>query len=91
MTYGQHLTTEASHDIVKRIVETVAIVAGAAAPATAPLVEVFPILEHVPEWLAGWKREARRIQRQSTKMYNGFLADVAERMVCMTFLVVNCS
>lgn len=44
-------------------------------PGAAPLVDAFPILKYVPELLAGWKTEARRIRRVLTDQGLGILDD----------------
>lgn len=45
------------------------------------LVEIFPIMKHLPSWMAKWKREGLEHFTKDTKMFEGFLSDVEERVV----------
>jgi cytochrome P450 len=46
-------------------------------PGTAPPVEVFPILKYLPEFLAGWKKQARSLRQNQLSFYHMML-DVAK-------------
>lgn len=83
VTYGQHLVTRASHETVRRIGDFGHAMTNAAAPANSAWLELFPFLQHVPAWFpgAGWKRNARALQREYSEMFQQFLEDVRVRMV----------
>lgn len=52
------------------------------------LVEIFPIMKHLPSWMARWKREGLEWFAKDTKMFEGFLLDVEKRMA--SFLIYLC-
>lgn len=45
------------------------------------LVEIFPIMKHLPTWMAKWKREGLEWHRRDTEMFEGFYDNVARSMV----------
>ena len=87
VAYGQHLVSESSYQIVQRIKDFVHVVSTAAAPATAPLVEILPILNWLPAWLAAWKREGQIGGSKFNAMYEEFLDDARSRMVSSSSLL----
>nr|F1SY62.1 RecName: Full=Cytochrome P450 monooxygenase 58 [Postia placenta Mad-698-R]BAK09406.1 cytochrome P450 [Postia placenta] len=44
------------------------------------LVEIFPIMKHLPTWMAKWKREGLEWHRRDTEMFEGFYDNVARFM-----------
>ena len=47
----------------------------------ASLVDIFPILLHLPDWCAPWKRDGKRRFQGYTQMFEGYLEDVRRKMV----------
>jgi len=45
----------------------------------ANLVEIFPVMNHLPMWIAKWKREGSEWFAKDTKMFKSFLSDVKEQ------------
>ncbi|PSR77911.1 hypothetical protein PHLCEN_2v7653 [Hermanssonia centrifuga] len=44
------------------------------------LVDIFPVMLYLPEWLAQWKREGRQLHEKYSAMLEGLLLDVRSRM-----------
>ncbi|KAF9458686.1 cytochrome P450 [Collybia nuda] len=44
------------------------------------LVEIFPVMNHLPTWMAKWKREGLEWFRKDTELFKGFLSDVRKRI-----------
>ncbi|KAJ3558414.1 hypothetical protein NM688_g942 [Phlebia brevispora] len=80
--YGEHLSGKEAYSKVERNIETVHVVTVAVAPATAPYVEFFPVLQYLPKWFpgAGWKRQAFEHQHKITSMYKELLNDVRAKV-----------
>lgn len=47
---------------------------------TMPPVDLFPILQYVPERFASWKRQGKEIRRLHETLYDRLLTDVEDRM-----------
>jgi len=45
------------------------------------LVEIFPILEYVPSWMAKWKRDAIHYCKEDTKFFEELMATVQKSIV----------
>jgi len=45
------------------------------------LVEIFPIMKRLPNWLAKWKREGEEWHRKDTEMFEGFMNGVSEKII----------
>ena len=82
VTYGQHLVSKSSYAIVRHANVFTSTVATAAAPGTAPLVEMFPILNRLPEAFSSWKRKARLQQEEFSSLCQKFLDETKMKMVC---------
>lgn len=50
----------------------------------ASLVDFFPVLKHVPTWMAKWKREGLAWHEAESEIFKGFNAGVAAIMVKFT-------
>ena len=82
LTYGEHLETESSHETIKRVNEFLVTSTNAAAPSAAFLVEFFPALNNLPEWVATWKRTFGKLEVKFTSMWEELLEGVRVKMVC---------
>lgn len=45
------------------------------------LVDTFPAMRHIPEWMAKWKREGMQHHRDDTVMFESFLSDIENKLV----------
>lgn len=45
------------------------------------MVDLFPLMNHLPLWMANWKKEALDWHARETRRFEGFLKDVESRMV----------
>ena len=78
--YGWLPIDNSADALVTRINELMHRVVLACLPG-AYLVEIFPAMLHLPEWMARWKREGRAWFRKDTAMFEGFMEDVRGKMV----------
>ncbi|KAJ3558855.1 hypothetical protein NM688_g681 [Phlebia brevispora] len=77
--YGWLSIDKSSDPIVQRINDVMHRIVRACLPG-AHLVEFFPSMLYLPEWMAKWKREARSWFRKDTVMFEGLLHDVKTKM-----------
>ena len=76
------LPIDASADaFVKRIEQLMDRITYACLPGSY-LVEFFPWMMRLPEWIAGWKREGLKWFREDTKLLESLMDNVERRMVC---------
>ncbi|PSR77908.1 hypothetical protein PHLCEN_2v7650 [Hermanssonia centrifuga] len=68
-------------DQVARDINEVAKSLSNAGAVGAYLVDIFPAMLYLPEWLARWKREGRQLHEKYSAMLEGFLLDVQNRLV----------
>ena len=47
------------------------------------MVEIIPLLDYFPAWIARWKRTASAWHKEKTAMFNKFNDDVKARQVCV--------
>lgn len=78
--YGWDPIEPEDDPLVERVNALTHRVVRAALPG-AYLVEVFPIMKYLPSWMAKWKREGLEWFMKDSRLFEGFLADVEERMV----------
>ena len=78
--YGWPPITPADKPIVERIHAHTARVASAVVPGRY-LVDIFPAMKHLPNWLAKWKREGLAWHARESQMFEGFNQGVRERVV----------
>ncbi len=45
------------------------------------LVDIFPIMKHLPAWMAGWKRRGMAWHERISTAFEAFNADIADKMV----------
>jgi len=45
------------------------------------LVEIFPVMKHLPTWMAPWKKWGLEWYKKDTEMFQGFYDGVAKAMV----------
>ena len=45
------------------------------------LVEIFPVMKHLPTWMAPWKKWGLEWYKKDTEMFQGFYDGVAKTMV----------
>jgi len=76
--YGWPRITQSNEHIVTRIHAHTARIAGAVVPG-AFLVELIPVLKHLPSWLFKSKREGLEWHERETKMFEEFNAEVEEK------------
>lgn len=79
--YGWLSIDKSSDPFVDRINKLMHRLVYAALPGSF-LVEIFPSMLYLPEWMAKWKREGRRWFEKDTKMFEDLLTDVQNKMVC---------
>ncbi|KAJ7081460.1 cytochrome P450 [Mycena crocata] len=77
--YGGEPMLNKNDPIVKQINDCMHRLTGAAVPG-AFLVDVFPIMKNIPEWVAKWKRDAINWYHTDSKMFNGWLDRVRKDM-----------
>ena len=80
--YGQHLVSKSSHAIVTHTNTFVDTVTRAASLGTAQVVEMFPVLNSLPEAFSPWKRTARLQQEEFSALNEKFLDETKIKMVC---------
>ena len=78
--YGWLPIDESVDALVERINKFLGRITLACTPG-AYLVEIFSAMQHLPDWMARWKREGRMWFKEDTKMFEGFMDDVRVRMV----------
>ena len=50
------------------------------------LVDLFPIMNYLPSWMAPWKREALEWNQSQSNLFEESEADILKRMVCYAVL-----
>ena len=55
----------------------------------ASLVDFFPVMKHLPAWMAKWKREAEGYYRADSAMFEKLYSEAEERLVRLLFLYFN--
>lgn len=50
------------------------------------MVDIFPVMNYLPAWMAKWKSDALEWHERETKMFEGFYEDVEEKMVGLLFV-----
>lgn len=80
--YGWLSIDKSSDPFVDRINKLMHRLVYAALPGSF-LVEIFPSMLYLPEWMAKWKREGRRWFEKDTKMFEDLLTDVQNKMVSL--------
>lgn len=78
--YGWSLDEAGDASLLQRMHNHAKTTTGAAIPG-AYLVDLIPVLNYLPSWLASWKRWGLRWHDEETKLFEGFVAGVASRMV----------
>ena len=51
------------------------------------LVDIFPLLNFLPSWIAPWKRQGKALHDRLTVGFEKYISGVAEKLVC---LLVQC-
>ncbi|KAE9389979.1 cytochrome P450 [Gymnopus androsaceus JB14] len=78
--YGWDLIQKSDDPFITRINDLAHRLVRAALPG-AYLVEIFPMMLHLPNWMAKWKREGLEWHRKDTEMFEGFIDKVKTEMV----------
>jgi hypothetical protein len=52
------------------------------------LVDIFPVMKHLPESIAPWKKEGMEWHRKDTVMFQEFMDEVKSQVVCKTLFFV---
>ena len=81
LLYGQRLQSEFAHRTVDNINAFTHTVTMAAAPATLPWIDVFPILDRLPNWMVPEKRRGLLLKRQFTDLHEDTLNSVRRKVV----------
>jgi hypothetical protein len=55
----------------------------------AALVENFPLLQYLPSWLAGWKKEAKISAKTYSELFENLFGDVKQRVVIIQLFLVE--
>ena len=79
--YGWPRVTTVDKPIVERVHAHLLRLTNAALPGRY-LVDAFPMLRHLPTWLAKWKRDGLEWHARETEMFEEFNEGVRGRMVC---------
>ena len=89
IVYDWHPDDPRTTSVVERIYQMAHRLAYAAIPGNY-LVEMFPIMLHLPDWLAGWKRDGRAWFKKDSEMYIELLKGVQDKMVrfSMTWCII---
>jgi hypothetical protein len=66
--------------LVERVIRHGLELSNASSPG-ASLVDIMPILKYLPACIAPWKHKGQQWYEQQTKMFEGFKAEVAEKIV----------
>lgn len=78
--YGWLSADKSADPFIDRIYQFMDRLTHAALPGSY-LVEIFPSMLYLPDWMAKWKREGCRWFRKDTQVFEGLLADVQNNMV----------
>ncbi|KAE9397734.1 cytochrome P450 [Gymnopus androsaceus JB14] len=70
--YGWDPIQKSDDPLITRINDLMHRLVRAALPG-AFLVEIFPMMLHLPDWMAKWKREGSEWHRKDTEMFEGFI------------------
>lgn len=81
--YDWHPDDPRTDTVVERIYNMAHRMAYAAIPGNY-LVEMFPIMLRLPEWLAGWKREGRAWFKRDSEMFTELMKGVEAKLVCLS-------
>ncbi|PSS37905.1 hypothetical protein PHLCEN_2v247 [Hermanssonia centrifuga] len=81
--YGWTVLDSTADDLIQRINDIPQRIGGpiTSRPA-AGMVQFFPWMLYLPEWLAKWKRRCRELHESDTKMLESFLDDFEKKPVC---------
>ena len=79
-TYGWPRITEEHVALARQIHALARRLASACVPG-ASMVDLFPVLNYLPVWMAKWKRDALEWHERESKMFEGFYTDVNKKMV----------
>ncbi|KAF7790517.1 hypothetical protein EIP86_001473 [Pleurotus ostreatoroseus] len=79
IVYDWHPDDPRTTSVVERIYQMAHRLAYAAIPGNY-LVEMFPIMLHLPDWLAGWKRDGRAWFKKDSEMFIELLKGVQDKM-----------
>ncbi|KAJ3859432.1 cytochrome P450 [Lentinula novae-zelandiae] len=78
-TYGWLRSTKEHAPLVKRIHAHTARLANSCIPGSS-MVDIFPIINNIPGWMAKWKRDALAWHQHESEMFESFNADVEQRI-----------
>lgn len=78
--YGWLSGDKSSDPFIDRIYPFMERLTHAAMPGSY-LVEIFPSMIYLPEWMAKWKREGRKWFKKDTQAFERLLSDVQNKMV----------
>lgn len=87
--YGFPSIKSKDDPLVERVTALVHRLVRAALPG-AYLVDTFPVMRHLPEWMAKWKREGLQHHRDDTEMFEGFLTDVEDNLASIPIYRLFC-
>lgn len=87
IVYGTASTNRSLDDILERIFEVVHDISNAAGK-DRHLVELFPSMLLLPDWLATWKRDGAASYRKYSALFEGFYEDARDSMVCFIPLIM---
>lgn len=85
ITYNWSSVNPNTSMIVQRIYNLAHRMAYAGIPGNF-LVEIFPIMLYLPDWMAKWKREGRAWFKKDTDMFIELMNGAKDEMVCASFL-----
>ena len=71
--------------VIERVYDIAHRQASAAIPGNY-LVEIFPSMIHLPEWLAKWKREGRAWFKKDSEMFVGMMKNVEDKIVRLSLI-----
>ncbi|KAJ3871066.1 cytochrome P450 [Lentinula edodes] len=78
-TYGWLRSTKEHAPLVKRIHAHTARLANSCIPGSS-MVDIFPIINNIPGWMAKWKRDALAWHQHESEMFESFNADVERKI-----------
>ena len=78
--YGWPRIESKDDPLITRINDLVHRLIRAALPGTY-LVEIFPVMKHLPTWMAPWKKWGLKWYKKDSEMFQGFYDGVAKTMV----------
>jgi hypothetical protein len=54
------------------------------------ILDLIPALKYIPAWMAKWKREGIAWHEQETRLFEGLVADAAEKAVRCLLMPCRC-